>query len=134
MITANITALVRAARFVEKITPSLMAPMSSPAPNASGMLSIFAITAMARPKSSTPRPVLPVRLMPTSGPRRKMPMDDRTAANAHTIVETRLTGMPSNDARSPFSADARTAIPMSVNLKNALMATTATATITTVMR
>ena len=134
MITTNITALVTAARLVAKITPSLMAPMSSPAPKAMGMLSIFAITAMARPNSSTPRPVLPVRLMPMSGPRRKMPIDDSTAASAHTIVDTRFTGMPSSEARSPFSAEARTAMPMSVNLKNAPMATTAMPTMTTVIR
>ena len=97
-ITTNMTALVSAARLVEKITPSLMAPMSSPAPKAMGMLSIFAMTAMARPNSSTPSPVLPVRLMPISGPRRKMPIDESTAASAHTTVETRLTGMPSSDA------------------------------------
>ncbi len=34
--------------FVAKITPSLMAPIRSPAPKAMGMLSIFAMTAMAR--------------------------------------------------------------------------------------
>ena len=49
----------------------------------------------------------------------------------HTTVDTRFTGMPSNVARSPFSADARTAMPMSVNLKKAPSATTMTATITT---
>ena len=40
------------------------------------------------------------------------------AANApariHATVCTRLTGMPSSDARSAFSAEARSAMPMRV--------------------
>ena len=44
---------------------------------------------------------------------------DITAAIAQTTIDTRLIGMPSSDARSPFSAEARTAMPMSVYLKNA---------------
>ena len=45
----------------------------------------------------------------------------------HTMVDTRATGMPSNDARSPFSAEARTAIPMSVKRKKAASAAQITA-------
>ena len=37
-----------------------------------------------------------------------------TAAITHTTVDTRRTGIPSRDARSPFSAEARTAIPVRV--------------------
>jgi hypothetical protein len=47
-------------------------------------------------------------------------------ATIQTTVETRLTGMPRREARSPFSAEARTAMPMSVNLKKAPRATTPT--------
>jgi hypothetical protein len=65
---------------------------------------------------------------PTSGARRKMPMPDMSAASIHTNVDTRRTGTPSSDARSSFSADARTAMPMRVNRKNSPKAVTATTT------
>ena len=55
-------------------------------------------------------------------------MAEMTAAITHTTVDTRRTGMPSSDARSPFSADARTAMPMSVKRKKAARAITMAAT------
>ncbi len=58
-------------------------------------------------------------MRPTMGARRKMATADSTAASTHTSVETRATGMPSSEARSPFSAAARTAMPMSVKRKKA---------------
>ena len=59
------------------------------------------------------------RVSPVIGARRKTATAESMAARIQTTVETRRTGMPSNDARSPFSADARTAMPMSVNRKKA---------------
>ena len=50
----------------------------------------------------------------------------------HTTVDTRRTGMPSSDARSLFSAEARTAIPMSVKRKKAPRPTTIPSTTTSV--
>ncbi len=52
--------------------------------------------------------------MPVIGMRRNTASADSAAAIIHTIVLSRLTGMPSRAARSEFSADARTAMPTSV--------------------
>ena len=46
-------------------------------------------------------------------------MAESRAAIIHTIVRTRLTGMPSRAARSVFSADALIDLPKFENLKNA---------------
>ena len=42
---------------------------------------------------------------------------DKPAASIHTRVPTRLTGTPSNEARSADSADARTAMPTRVTVR-----------------
>ncbi len=47
---------------------------------------------------------------------------DSTAASIQTTVETRLTGMPTRRADSPFSAAARMATPNEENRKNAASA------------
>ena len=66
-----------------------------------------------------------------TGIRRKTPNADRTAAIIHTTDDRRLTAMPSRVARSPFSAAALMAMPMSVKRKNAARPTAMSATTTT---
>ena len=60
-------------------------------------------------------------------------MPDSSPAMIQTMVDTRATGMPSSDARSPFSAEARTAMPMSVYRKKAASAAQITAVATPAM-
>src|SRR5205823_11117612 len=62
--------------------------------------------------------------------RSKTPRPEHTAAMTQTTVDTRLTGMPSSEARSSLSADARTAIPNRVKRKNAPSPTITAATTT----
>src|SRR3954471_15759211 len=94
-------------------------PMPMPAITQVGRLSMRAMTAAARPYSSTDGPMLEPTVRPLTGARRNTAIADITAPMTHTTVDTRLIGIPSSEARSPFSADARMAMPMSLNLKNA---------------
>ncbi len=72
------------------------------------------MTAAASTRSSSPllAPDTPWKLAkPTSGTRNNTAVADSIDASAHTIVESRRTGMPSRLARSSFSAAARTPMP-----------------------
>ena len=44
----------------------------------------------------------------------KMASEASSPASIHATIPTRFTGMPSSDARSAFSADARKAMPIFV--------------------
>ena len=68
--------------------------------------------ASARRSSDVPPPEMAVNdWKPVSGTRRMIPIADSRPAAAHTSVDSRVTGMPSNLARSPLSAAARNATP-----------------------
>ncbi len=100
-------------------------PIPIPAKSAVGMLSIRAMTAAVSAKRSTFGPRDPSLGTPTRAVRRKMVSPASPPAITQATVCTRFTGMPSSDARSAFSADARSAIPIRVYRRKAARASTA---------
>ena len=58
-------------------------------------------------------------LGPSTPMRRNIATNARKPARPHTTLCSRRTGMPSSDARSAFSASARSATPIAENRKNA---------------
>ena len=93
---------------------SAMIPIATPATRHVPIFSIRAMTAAASTKMSTLNPSEPSVGTPTTDARRKIANDASSPAIIHATVWTRPTGMPSSDARSAFSADARSAMPMRV--------------------
>ena len=71
--------------------------------------------------------LLTSKALPIGAPRmparRNSATNDNAAASAHTTVDNRETGMPSMLARSLRSADARTATPIRVRLRNSATST-----------
>jgi hypothetical protein len=126
--TISTAPLASAARPVENSTDWSTIPTNMPATTAIGRRSMPAITAVASPNSRIAGPTKPDSGRPISGARRKIPMAESTPARHQTMVETRLTGMPSSEARAAFSAAARTAMPRSVNWKKAANAPMSAAT------
>ena len=97
---------------------NVQAPISSTMPRpmaaaaVTGRSSIPPITAAARVRSRSAKPPPDTLLNdwnPRIGTRRMTASAERNPAMAQTIVERRRTGMPSNSARSEFSAAARIA-------------------------
>ena len=78
------------------------------------MRSMRATTAAARPYSRESKPSVTWLGTPMSGDCTKMAIDASSPASIHATMPTRLTGMPRSEARSAFSAEARSAMPILV--------------------
>ena len=133
--STSIAASARLPLLVAKMADWLTMPMPMPATTATGSLSIRAITAADEAVEQHGR--ADGRADGEADQRGPQEHGRRPRAGrrcTHTMVETRATGMPSSEARSPFSAEARTAMPMSVKRKKAASAAQITAVANPAMR
>ncbi len=90
------------------IAEARIARRSSKPPRASAASAVTSVT----------MPIEAVRGKPSTAPCRKTPRNDSTVATTQVTSSMRSTGMPRSSARSPRSAAARTAIPMSLRRRN----------------
>ena len=116
--TARKTTSVTASWRTLNPTTELTMPRTTPAPKATGRFSIRAMTAAASAGSNRVGPAAAVRVRPWDGALTITVRAARAPAMIHTSVDNRLTGMPSNRARSELSATDRMATPASVRNRN----------------
>ena len=101
----------------------LVMPRATPAPKASGRLSMPAMMAAASAGRMSVGPAPAAMVMPAEGVLRMLVRPANKPAITQTRVESRRTGMPSSRARSELSATERTATPASVRRRNQPRAT-----------
>ena len=109
-------------------------PRATPAAKAFGSDAMPDTTAAASAGSSSAGPAAASIGRPCPGARSTTVRAANPPTMAHTIVESRRTGIPSSSARSVFSAMARTARPSSVRSRNQLRAASTTGTTATMSR
>jgi hypothetical protein len=120
--TTNRIGATIAERRVSQITACSTTPSVTAPAKISGRLVMPPITHAASARIRIAGPSTCPSGTPTTPARRNTATNASPAATIHTTICTRRTGMPSRLARSALSALARTAMPMSVNRKNAASA------------